>query len=133
MKSLIYMLSVILLLQSPGLWAASAAEQLMQKWQAEAEQAFSAERGKLAWNQQHKSADGDNRACTTCHHSDLTKAGEHAKTKKVIEPMAPSVNPDRFTETKKIKKWLLRNCKWTIGRKCTAQEKGDFLAYLLAQ
>ncbi|MCW8907187.1 MAG: DUF1924 domain-containing protein, partial [Sedimenticola sp.] len=49
---------------------------------------------------------------------------------KAIEPMAPTVNPKRLTEVKQIKKWFVRNCKWTLGRECTAQEKGDFLAYL---
>ncbi|MEA3244387.1 MAG: DUF1924 domain-containing protein, partial [Pseudomonadota bacterium] len=31
---------------------------------------------------------------------------------------------------KKIEKWFKRNCKWTLGRECTAQEKADFLAYI---
>ncbi len=43
--------------------------------------------------------------------------------------MAVSVNPERFTKTKKIKKWFKRNCKWAWGRECTAQEKGNFLTY----
>jgi len=33
----------------------------------------------------------------------------------------------------KTEKWFLRNCKWTMGRTCTAQEKGDFLAYFQSQ
>lgn len=133
MRSRRYLLTAIFILLSPGVFAASAAEELMKEWQAEAKQPFSADRGKLAWTEEHKSAEGDNRACSNCHHADLTKAGEHIKTKKAIDPMAPSVNPERYTDRKKINKWLLRNCKWTMGRKCTAQEKGDFLAYLLAQ
>lgn len=133
MKPRLCFLAILIVLQSPQLFAASAAEQLLEKWQANAQQAFSAERGEQAWNREHQAGDGKSRACTNCHHSDLTKAGEHIKTKKLIAAMAPSVNPERYTDVKKINKWFLRNCKWTLGRKCTAQEKGDFLAYLLAQ
>jgi len=51
----------------------------------------------------------------------------------VIDPMALSVNPERYTDPDKIEKWFLRNCKWTLGRECTAQEKGDVLTYLGSQ
>jgi hypothetical protein len=44
--------------------------------------------------------------------------------------MAPSVNAARLTDQAKIVKWLHRNCKWTLGRECTPQEKGDFLTYI---
>ena len=47
--------------------------------------------------------------------------------------MAPSVNPKRLTDRSKIEKWFKRNCKWTLGRECTPQEKGDILTFLLAQ
>jgi hypothetical protein len=56
--------------------------------------------------------------------------GKHAKTGKAIEPMAPSVNPKRLSDEKQIRKWFSRNCKWTLGRECTAQEQGDVLLYL---
>jgi len=91
---------------------------------------FSAEQGKQNWTREVASPEGDKRSCTTCHDADLTKPGKHAKTKKVIDPMAPSVNPERFTDQKKIEKWFKRNCEWTWGRECTAQEKGDFLKFL---
>lgn len=44
--------------------------------------------------------------------------------------MKPAVNPERLVDAKKIEKWFLRNCKWTFGRECTAQEKGDFLTFI---
>lgn len=93
---------------------------------------FSAERGKQDWTKKVTSKEGDQRSCTTCHNPDPTKPGQHAKTKKVIDPMAPSVNPKRFTDEKKIDKWFKRNCEWTWGRECTAQEKGDFLKFLMS-
>jgi hypothetical protein len=42
--------------------------------------------------------------------------------------LAPSAQSDRFSDPEKVEKWFKRNCTW--GRECTAQEKGDFLAYL---
>ena len=32
-----------------------------------------------------------------------------------------------YTDPEHIEKWFTRNCKWTLGRECTPQEKGDFL------
>jgi hypothetical protein len=97
---------------------------------------FSAEQGKQDWTKElyikdGDSADGDKRSCTTCHGTDLTKPGKHKKTGKVIEPMAPGVNPDRYNDQKKIEKWFKRNCEWTWRRECTAQEKGDLLKFLM--
>jgi hypothetical protein len=69
----------------------------------------------------------------TCHGRDLTQPGRQANTGKVIEPLAPSVNPQRLTDPAKIEKWLTRNCRWTLGRECTANEKADFIAYIKTQ
>jgi hypothetical protein len=91
---------------------------------------FSADRGDKLWHQKNSGKDGKERDCTLCHGTDLKKSGKHIKTGKVIEPMAPSVNAKRFTDIDKVEKWLLRNCKWTFGRECTNQEKGDLLKYL---
>ena len=90
---------------------------------------FSAERGNKLWHQQRVDEEGKTRDCTSCHGKDPTKPGEHIKTGKVIDPFAASVNKERFTELKKVKKWFKRNCKWTYGRECTSQEKGDLLKY----
>ncbi|RMG35195.1 MAG: DUF1924 domain-containing protein [Gammaproteobacteria bacterium] len=70
------------------------------------------------------------RYCASCHGPDLTRAGRHQRTGKSIAPMAPSVNPDRYTDPKKVAKWLKRNCKWTFGRDCTPGEKADVLHWL---
>ncbi len=89
---------------------------------------FTATRGERIW---YRQADG--RSCTSCHMDSPKGKGRHQKTGKVIEAMAPSINSLRLTELKKMKKWLLRNCKWTFGRECTAQEKGDVLVWLRSQ
>ncbi|AFL76268.1 DUF1924 domain-containing protein [Thiocystis violascens] len=90
--------------------------------------------GKAGWTREYPASDGSAaRSCATCHGRDLTQPGRQANTGKVIEPLAPSVNPKRLTDPAKIEKWLLRNCKWTLGRECTATEKADFIAYIKTQ
>ncbi len=85
-----------------------------------------AEAGRRLWMKQGVKG----RSCTTCHGKDLTRAGKHKRTGKRIEPMAPSVNPKRLTDPKKVAKWFKRNCKWTLGRECTLAEKADVLVWL---
>ena len=111
--------------------ASSAIPERLKSYEAEGAKGFSAAAGDKMWHRKFDAPDGGpQRSCTSCHGTDLKKEGSHKKTGKVIEPMALSVNPERFTDAAKIEKWFLRNCKWTIGRECTAQEKGDALKYL---
>ncbi|PLY13882.1 MAG: hypothetical protein C0631_12715 [Sedimenticola sp.] len=120
-----------LLLSIPFYAQADAVSDLEAEYQAQGGTNFNATAGEALWNKEFIDAKkGDKRSCTKCHTADLKKPGKHARTGKAIEPMAPTVNPKRLTEVKQIKKWFVRNCKWTLGRECTAQEKGDFLAYL---
>lgn len=93
---------------------------------------FDAQAGRALWT--HRSAvGGTERSCATCHTADLRQGGRHARTGKPIKPMAPSVNPERLTDRAKVEKWFTRNCKWTLGRACTAQEKGDILTFIKSQ
>jgi hypothetical protein len=46
--------------------------------------------------------------------------------------MAPVANAERFTDAAKVEKWFKRNCSDVRKRACTANEKGDFIAYLLS-
>jgi len=122
-----------LLFAVPFYTQASAISELEAEYQSQGSGPFSAAAGEALWAKEFADAkSGDKRSCLTCHTADLAKEGKHARTGKVIEPMAPSANPQRLTEVKKIKKWFVRNCKWTLGRECTAQEKGDLLAFLKA-
>jgi hypothetical protein len=90
--------------------------------------------GAAGWIKEYPAPDGSApRSCSTCHGRDLTKPGRQAATGKAIEPMAPSVNPQRFTDPDKVEKWFRRNCHWTLGRACTPAEKADFFIYLKAQ
>ena len=120
-----------LLITLPFYAQADAVSELETKYQSQSTGSFSTTAGEELWNKTFVDVKkGDQRSCTTCHTSDLKQPGKHARTGKIIKPMAPSVNPQRLTEVKKIKKWFVRNCKWTLGRECTAQEKGDVLAFL---
>ena len=90
-------------------------------------QGFSAARGESFFKAKH----GGEWSCASCHTENPATPGKHAKTGKVIEPLAPSANAERFTSPKKTEKWFKRNCNDVLDRVCTPQEKGDVLAYLL--
>ncbi|MEY6432218.1 DUF1924 domain-containing protein [Thioalkalicoccus limnaeus] len=90
--------------------------------------------GAAAWVKEYPQADGSPaRSCVSCHGRELTRPGSQVNTGKVIKPLAPSVEPARLTDPAKIEKWLLRNCRWTLGRECTADEKDDFISYIRTQ
>jgi mono/diheme cytochrome c family protein len=71
-------------------------------------------------------------SCSTCHGASPKDSGKHATTGKPILPMAPSANPERFTDAAKVEKWFKRNCNDVLKRPCTATEKGDFITYMLS-
>ncbi len=102
--------------------------QLLQDYARQGAATANASQGQQLW-QQTFTQNGE-RSCATCHTKDLTQNGKHVKTRKLIKPMSPSVNPERLSNIKKVNKWFKRNCKWTLGRECTAQEKSDLLVYI---
>jgi hypothetical protein len=108
--------------------AIAADEKLINEYLAKAE-GVSLSDAEALWNKEWQ-VKGEMRSCTTCHGSDIRKPGKHKRSGKKIEPMAITVNAERFTSKKKIEKWFKRNCKWTMGRVCTDAEKGSFLLYL---
>ncbi len=89
---------------------------------------FSAARGQQFFGAKH----GNDWSCASCHTATPNAPGKHAKTSKEIAPMAPAANAQRFTDAAKVDKWFKRNCNDVLGRVCTAQEKGDVLAYLMS-
>jgi len=101
-------------------------------YQTKGVRSVSADAGKAMWTREFAN-EGEQRSCATCHTSDLRQGGKHASTGKAIKPLAPSVNNERLTRKAEVEKWFSRNCKWTLGRACTPQEKGDFLAYIASQ
>ncbi len=115
---------------APAGAAGSAVPQMLERYRQQGAGPFDPARGERLWHREVMGPKGKPRSCTTCHGQDLRRPGKHQRTGKRIEPMDPRVNPERFTQAKKIKKWLRRNCKWTWGRECTPQEKGDLLLFL---
>lgn len=125
---------IALCLMLPITAQAGPVESLLEKYRQTGISDFSPSEGENRWRQIYKNIkNGKQRSCSDCHSDNLTQAGKHAKTGKKIEPIAPSINPQRLTDEKKIEKWLKRNCMWTLGRACTPQEKGDYLVYLQQQ
>ncbi|MCW8884364.1 MAG: DUF1924 domain-containing protein [Motiliproteus sp.] len=121
------LLSSVWLTLAPISYAATV-EGLLESYRSQGAQEFSIQRGEQLWMTEY-----GGRSCGNCHTEHPKAQGKHQKTGKPIKPLAPSINSERLSNAKTIKKWLKRNCKWTLGRECSAQEKGDFLTWLQTQ
>lgn len=106
--------------------AVTPAEQLA-SYTAQAATPAQPARGQQLFTTRH----GKDWSCASCHTATPTVAGKHASTGKVIGPLAPAFNPERFTDSAKSEKWFRRNCNDVMGRECSAGEKADVLAWLL--
>ena len=107
---------------------------ILKGYEKQGASAFNPSTAQSMWTREFVDAkSGEKRRCSSCHTEDLRRPGKQAVTGKVIEPLAPSANPKRLTDPEHIEKWFLRNCKWTLGRECTPQEKGDFLVMIRAK
>ncbi len=115
---------------------AATPQELLRQYEGQAKQesttftGFSADRGASFFRTERTHSDGKKVSCSTCHTSDPRNQGK-TRANKVIEPIAPIVNPQRFTDAAKVEKWFGRNCKDVLERICTAQEKGDYIQYLV--
>lgn len=123
----------LFLLGTVGPAVAETPADFLDSFTAEAKQekgftGFSIERGRDFFELRHR----NDWSCASCHTRNPATPGRHAKTNKVIKPLAPSANAERFTSTRKVDKWFRRNCNDVVGRTCTAQEKGDVLTYLMS-
>ncbi|MBF0283954.1 MAG: DUF1924 domain-containing protein [Magnetococcales bacterium] len=92
---------------------------------------FSAQRGEALFRGKF-TASADTPSCTTCHTESPKQAGK-TRAGKAIDPLAPSANPARFTESDKVEKWFGRNCESVLGRPCTPLEKGDFITFIIGR
>jgi hypothetical protein len=106
--------------------AASAADALA-AYAALAGHPADAARGRQFFTTTH----GHDWSCATCHSEQPIVPGKHASTGKVIAPMAPAFQSERFTDNAKTEKWFRRNCNDVVGRECSAIEKADVLAWLM--
>ena len=91
----------------------------------------SAEDGKAFYNRQI-TIKGKQVACASCHTANPADTGKNIVTNKPIKPLAPSANPDRFADVDKVEKNFEKHCLDIIARDCTAQEKANFITYLIS-
>ncbi|HPP46008.1 MAG TPA: DUF1924 domain-containing protein [Accumulibacter sp.] len=90
---------------------------------------FSAARGEAFHRQSFAGGKVDTPACRSCHGSDIRQKGQ-TPAGKIIEPMAISLSPARYSDLAKVEKWFRRNCQEVLGRECSTREKGDWLTYV---
>jgi hypothetical protein len=120
-------LFLVLVLLSPAEFTFSAIPQeLLKGYEAQSGKASPA-RGEQFFITKH----GKEWSCATCHENPPNHDTKHVVTGKVIKPMSPNVNPERFVEPAKVEKWFRRNCGDVLDRECTAQEKADVLSWLI--
>lgn len=118
--------------------ACAAQPEILHGYEEQAKQAnpqfssFSAARGEQFYHAKRVHGSGKTVSCAVCHTDNPKAAGRNDKTSKEILPLAPIANKDRLTDKAKVEKWFKRNCQDVLERACTAQEKGDFLSYLLS-
>jgi len=133
MRNSFYLLGLIFSMNA----FAATSQELLKQYEVQAKQentafaGFSSERGASFFKAERTHSDGKKVSCATCHTSDPRKQGK-TRANKVIEPMATIANPQRFTDAAKVEKWFGRNCKDVLERACTAQEKGDYIQYLIS-
>lgn len=133
MRKTLMILSVIFSTTSA---LAATPQDLLKQYESQAKQenaafaGFSADRGASFFRAERMHSSGNKVSCSTCHTSDPRNQGK-TRANKVIEPIAPIANPLRFTDAAKVEKWFGRNCKDVLERACTAQEKGDYIRYLI--
>ncbi|TCO69385.1 DUF1924 domain-containing protein [Rhodovulum euryhalinum] len=123
------LIALFVLSAAPALAQDTSPAQLIATYEAEAGRAADPAAGAAFFMADHTGGKPETPSCTSCHTRDPRSPGQ-ARTGKVIEPLAPSVNPVRLTETKEVEKWLGRNCDSVLGRDCTAAEKADIVAWL---
>jgi hypothetical protein len=130
----IMLITGLLMASQTQVFANDTIDKILESYKQQGTSEFSIDAGKKLWTKEITHSEfPTTRSCASCHGSVLGTAGKHVKTGKVIKAMSPMTNPQRFTDEAKIEKWFYRNCKWTWGRECNVQEKGDILLFLSTQ
>jgi mono/diheme cytochrome c family protein len=124
----IALVGIALLAALPLAARAVSPGEMLAGYAAQAGSPAQATRGQQLFGSRH----GREWSCSSCHGTPPVQAGRHVSTGKAIEPLAPAVNAQRFTDAARTEKWFRRNCNDVLGRECTAGEKADLLAWLIA-
>ena len=93
---------------------------------------FSAARGEKLHFTRFSGGKAQTPSCTSCHGDDPRGAGR-TPAGKMIDALALSVTPTRFSDPAKVDKWFKRNCQEVLGRQCTPLEMGDWLSFMIAR
>lgn len=88
--------------------------------------------GKQFFNRMVKN-DGHEVACASCHTKNPADAGKNIVTKKPIKPLSPVINTERFTNIADVEENFSEHCNDIVGSECSAQEKANFITYLLTE
>jgi cytochrome c553 len=127
-------LAIACLVFSQSLWAETP-RQFVDSYSAEAaktQPGFSADAGRgKAFASRNWGVSEKLTSCTACHTENPRNPGRHVVTGKAIEPLAPAVSAERFSDPAKVEKWFKRNCKEVVGRACTPAEKADFIQFVI--
>lgn len=92
---------------------------------------FSIAEGEKMFRAERVNSKNEKISCMTCHTSN-PKAEGLTRANKVIDPLAPIANKERFTDMEKVEKWFKRNCKDVLDRECTVLEKGNFTKFMMS-
>jgi mono/diheme cytochrome c family protein len=137
MKKIAYSLTCLLAVCSINVYAdVATAEKLVSKYTTYAKNidpnstGASADEGKAFFNREI-TVKGKQVACASCHTANPADTGKHIVTGKPIRPLSPVVNEKRFASIDKVESNFTKHCNDIIGRDCTAQEKANFISYLL--
>lgn len=121
---------VLLALSAPAYAGDTSPSALVKSYAAQAGRPASVANGKAFFLGKHSGGKPDTPSCSTCHTQNPRNGGRQVRTGKPIDPMAPRVNPKRFSDSKNVAKWFIRNCSTVLGRECSAGEKADIIAWL---
>ncbi len=91
---------------------------------------FDYKRGEEIFTSSHIGKKGKEISCTSCHGINLNESHKNFFTGKVIKPLSPKVNKERFTSKKQIDKWLKRNFIDVYKKEGSSLEKGDVITYI---
>jgi uncharacterized membrane protein len=88
--------------------------------------------GKLFFNRKFN-VNGKMIACASCHTTNPANEGKNIVTHKPIKPLAPTINPNRFSDLDKVEDKFTEHCNDILGADCTAMEKANFISYLITE
>jgi hypothetical protein len=75
---------------------------------------------------------GKNLSCSACHTDNPAKQGKHNESGRILQPLAPAANPNRFSDRSKSERAFMMHCKDLYDKDCSPQDKANFMHYLVS-